>query len=214
MRKIGYARVSTKEQILERQLIALKNYGVPEEYLLAEKQSGKDFQNRPVFQSLKIGIGKLQAGDELVVTSIDRLSRNKAEAIAEIKYLKDNGIKLRVLDLPTTLAEIEGQDWVLEMINNILIEVLTSVAEQERLTTLERQKDGYAAMPIDPKTGKKVSLKTGKVVGRPAVSYPTGWEQVYASWKGGEITAVQAMQRLGLKKTSFYKLAKEYEEEQ
>lgn len=211
-RKIGYARVSSKEQILDRQVGVLKKYGISEDYILAEKQSGKDF-TRPVYQSLKIGIGRLVAGDELVVTSLDRLSRNKQEAIAEINYLKENGIKLRVLDLPTTLTEIEGQDWVLDMINSILMEVLTSLAEQERLTMLERQKEAYEALPIDPVTGKKISARTGKTIGRPVIEFPVNWDSVYSSWKEKEITGVQAIQRLGLKKTSFYKLVKKYEEE-
>lgn len=91
---------------------------------------------------MKNGIGKLVKGDELYITSLDRLGRNKEETLKELQYYKDHGIRLKVLDIPTTMIDIgetESQSWIIEMINNILIEVLTSLAEQERKTIRERQ---------------------------------------------------------------------------
>lgn len=209
-RIVGYARVSTREQNLDRQLKALRKY-VPEEMIVTDKASGKDF-NRAGYQSLKIGIGKLVKGDTLYIKSLDRLSRNKEEAKKELQYFKDNGIRLKVIDMPTTLADYpEGQEWVLDMVTNILIEVLTSIAQNERETTRKRQSEGYDAMEIDEVTGKRKSRKTGNVVGRPVATYPENWKEVYTQWKNKDFTARKAMELLQLKPNTFYKLVKQYE---
>lgn len=213
MKKVGYIRVSTNGQNLARQKAALLKY-LPEDMIVSDKKSGKDFE-REGYSSLKNGIGKLVKGDELFITSLDRLGRNKEETLKELQYYKDNGIRLKVLDIPTTMIDIgetESQTWIIEMINNILIEVLTSLAEQERKNIKERQAQGLEQMPVNPKTGKKRSLKTGRDIGRPNAEYPANWKEVYAEWKAKQITAVEAMKRTGLKKNTFYNLAKRYEE--
>ena len=97
------------------------------------------------------------------------------------------------------------------MINNILIEVLTSIAQEERRTIRQRQSEGIAQMPINPKTGKRRSLKTGNDVGRPRAQFPKEWESVYSQWKGGQITGVKAIETLKLTKATFYHLVKRYE---
>jgi len=103
-----------------------------------------------------------------------------------------------ILDMPTTLCQVnEGQEWIIEMINAILIEVLASMAEQERIRTLNRQAEGILAAQLQ-----------GKHLGRPKMNIPKGWGEIYMLWKLGEITAVEAMKRSGLKKSTFYKLAK------
>lgn len=207
---VGYARVSSREQNLDRQLTALQQY-VPEDMIVTDKASGKNL-DRPGYQSLKIGIGKLVKGDTLVIKSLDRLSRNKEDSKKELQYFSSIGVRVKILDLPTTMASIpKGQDWVLDMINNILIEVLASIAENERLAIRSRQAEGLAAMPVDETSGKKVSRKTGRCIGRPPVHFPDKWEVYYQKWKGKEITAVAAMEYLGLKPNSFYKLARKYE---
>ena len=138
----------------------------------------------------------------LVVKSLDRLSRNKADIKNELQYFKDNGIRLKVIDLPTTMTELpEGQEWVFEMVNNILIEVLGTIAEQERQTIRQRQAEGIEA-----------AKAKGKKLGRPALAFPQNWEEVYSSWKAGEITAKTAMEQTNTKRTSFYKLVKKTEE--
>lgn len=208
---VGYARVSTREQNLDRQLTALGQY-VAEDMIVTDKASGKNL-DRPGYQSLKTGIGKLVKGDTLVIKSLDRLSRNKEDVKQELQYFSSIGVRVRILDLPTTMADIpEGQEWVLDMINNILIEVLSSVAENERLAIRSRQAEGLAAMPVDKRSGKKTSRKTGRCIGRPPVQFPDNWEQYYAKWKSKKITAVSAMDHLGLKPNSFYKLVHRYEE--
>lgn len=180
--------------------------------IVTDKASGKDF-NRPGYQSLKIGIGKLVKGDTLYVKSLDRFSRNKEEAKKELQYFSGLGIRVKILDIPSTMADIaEGQEWIIDMINNILIEVLASIAENERLTIRSRQAEGLAAMPLDKATGKKVSKKTGRCIGRPSIQFPENFAVYYDKWKQKEITAVNAMKALGLKPNSFYKLAHQYEE--
>ncbi len=209
---VGYARVSSMEQNLDRQLIALSKY-VQEDMIVTDKASGKDF-NRPGYQSLKIGIGKLVKGDTLYVKSLDRFSRSKEEAKKELQYFSGLGVRVKILDIPSTMADIaEGQEWILDMINNILIEVLASIAENERLTIRSRQAEGLAAMPLDKATGKKVSKKTGRCIGRPPVQFPENFEKYYIKWKRKESTAVNTMKSLGLKSNSFYKLVHQYEAE-
>ena len=128
--------------------------------------------------------------------SLDRLSRNKCDIKNELQYFKDNGIRLKVIDLPTTMMELPaGQEWVFEMVNNILIEVLGTIAEQERETIRKRQAEGIES-----------AKAKGKKLGRPALTFPANWNEVYSSWKAGEITAKTAMERTNTKRTSFYKL--------
>lgn len=193
-----YARVSSKEQNLDRQLAAFASLGASERDIITDKESGKDL-NRSGYTALKTAM--LRSGDTLVVKSLDRLSRNKADIKNELQYFKEHGIRLKVLDLPTTMIDYPaGQEWVLDMVNNILIEVLSSIAQQERLTIRQRQQEGIAA-----------AKAKGKHLGRPGLVVPGNWMEVYSQWKSGAITAQVAMERTGLKRTSFYKLVKEVE---
>ena len=206
---VGYARVSTSEQNLDRQLQALSRYVEPD-MIVTDKSSGRDL-NRPGYQSLKFGIGKLVEGDTLYIKSLDRLSRNKEDLKKELQYFKDKGIKVKILDMPTTMTDFPmEQAWIGDMITNIMIEVLSSIAQNERETTRQRQLEGLAAMPTDSATGKKISRRTGKPVGRPPVTYPKKWESVYNDWQEKKITARQAMRLLNLKPNSFYKLVNQY----
>ncbi|MBR5265274.1 MAG: recombinase family protein [Clostridia bacterium] len=190
-----YARVSSKEQNLDRQIAAFKALGATDRDIITDKESGKDL-DRKGYQALKNAM--LRSGDTLVIKSLDRLSRNKYDIHNELRYFKENGIRLKVIDLPTTMADLpEGQEWVFEMVNNILIEVLGTIAEQERETIKKRQSEGIAAAKLK-----------GKKFGRPALSFPANWDSVYASWKSGEITAKTAMEQTNTKRTSFYKLVK------
>ena len=187
-----YARVSTCEQNPARQIEAFIALGANEREIIIDKESGKSM-NRTGYQALKSTM--LRAGDTLIIKSLDRLSRNKSDIKNELQWFKDNCIRLKVIDLPTTMMDIStGQEWVLEMVNNILIEVLGTIAEQERITIRQRQREG-----ID-------SAKTkGKHLGRPRNKKPDNWEEVIALWKSGKITARQAMRMTGTKKSSFYK---------
>lgn len=135
-----YARVSTREQNLDRQLEAFRALGAADREIITDKESGKNL-DRPGYQALKSAM--LRSGDTLVVKSLDRLSRSKADIHSELQWFKENNIHLKVIDLPTTMMDLPpGQEWVFEMVNNILIEVLGTIAEQERLTIHQRQREG------------------------------------------------------------------------
>ena len=193
-RTFYYARVSSREQNLDRQLAVFAAMGAQERDIITDKESGKDL-DRQGYMALKTAL--LRRGDTLVVKSLDRLSRNKADIKNELEYFKANGIRLKVLDLPTTMIDYPaGQEWVFDMVNNILIEVLGSIAEQERVTIRQRQAEGIAA-----------AKAKGKHLGRPRAELPDNWNDVIAAWKAGQITAVEAMRQTGLKRSTFYKMA-------
>ena len=194
----GYARVSTREQNLDRQILELRKY-VDEKNIVVDKQSGKNL-DRPGYQALKGALG-LRQGDILYVKSLDRLSRSKSDIKSELEWFQKNHIELRVLDLPTTMVKLgEGQEWIRDMVNNILIEVLSSIAEQERASIRQRQREG-----IDAAKAK------GKYLGRPVIQMPDNFEEVYDSWKKSEITAKTAMKKMHLSRTTFYKMVKQWE---
>ena len=194
-KEFGYARVSTARQHEDRQVQALLEYGIDERNIVVDKQSGRDF-NRAGYQTLRNQL--LRSGDTLVVQTLDRFGRDKAKIKEELAQLKADGVRVKVLNIPTTLQDF-GENWVLDLVNTILLEVLASLAEQERATTLQRQKEGIAA-----------AKSKGVVFGRPVIKKPDNYEEVMALVDSGQMKAVDAAQMLGLKKTSFYKLRKEY----
>ena len=192
-RVYGYARVSTREQNEDRQLEALKVYGVPEQNIIIDKASGKDTE-REGYQYLKRQI--LRNGDTLVIKELDRLSRNKNDIKRELEEFKEMGIRVKILDIPTTLTEFPPeQEWILDMINSILIEVLGSIAENERNKIRSRQREGIEA-------AKKKNVRFG----RPAVEKPDNWDSVITKVRNGEIKGVEAIQELGISRSSYYRL--------
>lgn len=193
---MGYARVSSTSQNLDRQIAELEKY-VDKENIVVDKASGKDL-NRVGFQALKSPLG-LRKGDTLIIKSLDRLSRNKGDIKSELEWFKQNQVYLQILDLPTTMIQLpKGQEWIRDMINNIIIEVMSSIAEQERLTIHQRQREG-----ID------VAKAKGKHMGRPKLEKPAEWDKYYEMWKKGDVSAKKVMEILNLKKTSFYKFVKD-----
>lgn len=195
---MGYARVSSSGQNLDRQLIELRKY-VSEENIIVDKSSGKNLE-RPGYQALK-GILGLRKGDTLVVKSLDRLSRNKEEMKQEIQWFKDNGICLQVIDLPTTMIQLgEGQEWIRDMVNNILIEVLSSIAEEERHLIKQRQKEGIIA-----------AKAKGIRFGRPQKGYPDNWDFYYTRYRKGEVTRKYVLDQLEISVDRFKYLVRKYE---
>jgi DNA invertase Pin-like site-specific DNA recombinase len=175
---------------------AFRDLGADERNIVTDKESGKNF-DRAGYQALKTTM--LRTGDTLVITSLDRLSRSKGDIQAELKWFKEHGIRLKVIDLPTTMLELpENQSWVFEMVNNILIEVMGTIAEQERYMIRKRQREGIEA-----------ARQKGKRFGRPALPLPENWQEVYGLWTQKKITAKKAMELTGLKRTHFYKLVKQ-----
>lgn len=198
MRVYGYARVSTKEQNLSRQLVELTKY-VDDKYIFTDKQSGKDM-DRVQYQLLKKVV---QTNDVIYIKSLDRLGRNKQQIKNELEYYKLEGVRVKILDIPTTMMDIqEGQEWLIDMINNLLLEVLSTMAEHERVSIKQRQAEGIAVLR---------SNNNGDGVGRPEIECPSNFNEVYKQWKGSKITGVKAMELLQLKKNTFYKLIKRYE---
>lgn len=203
--KYFYGRVSTREQNLARQLSAARAYTeILEENIYCDKESGKNFE-RENYQALK---SVLQPGDELIIKELDRLGRNKEETKLELEWMKKNGVILRVLDLPTTLMQFPvGQEWVFEMVNNILIEVLGTIAEQERNKIKVRQAEGIAEMPIV--NGRRVSAKTGRGFGRQE-KRPENFLEVLKKQKAGVLTLKEALAEAGVGRTRWYELAREH----
>lgn len=136
-----YARVSSTSQNLSRQIEAFKADGADERSIISEKKSGKNIADRPEYLAMRDHM--LREGDTLVIMSLDRLGRNKNEIKQELQHYKDSHIRVRILDLPTSNIKADpGQEWIIDMVNNLLIEVLSSMAEQERLTIRKRQQQG------------------------------------------------------------------------
>ena len=192
-RTYGYARVSSKNHNEDRQLEALRSYGVPSENIIVDKCSGKDIE-REGYQYLKHQI--LRKGDTLVIKELDRLSRNKADIKHELEYFKKHNIRVKILDIPTTLTDFpDEQMWILDMINSILIEVLGSIAENERIKIKNRQREGI-------ESARKKNIKFG----RPANKKPENWETVTAKVKSGDIKTTEAIKMLNISRSCYYRL--------
>ena len=188
----GYVRVSSREQNEDRQFEALTRFGVPPESIIIDKCSGKDTE-REGYQYLKRQI--LRAGDTLVIKELDRLSRNKADIKRELEEFKAKGIRVKILDIPTTLTDFpKEQMWVMDMINSILIEVLGAIAENERNKIRSRQREGIEA-------AKRKNVKFG----RPAKPLPENWQEVLAEVRSGNKKPVDAMRELGISRSCYYR---------
>ncbi|PZX02882.1 DNA invertase Pin-like site-specific DNA recombinase [Psychrobacillus insolitus] len=196
-KKFGYIRVSSKDQNEGRQLEAMKKLGLSERDIFMDKQSGKDFE-RAQYQLLKRIIRK---NDVLYIHSLDRFGRNKEEILNEWNDITKNiQADIVVMDMPL-LDTTQYKDSLGTFIADLVLQILSWMAEEERDRIRKRQREG-----ID------VALQNGTVFGRPKVTVTEEFKEAYASWKSGEITAVKAMQEIGVKKTTFYKLVREYEE--
>jgi DNA invertase Pin-like site-specific DNA recombinase len=200
----AYIRVSTKEQNLDRQIPAVKKYRpeLKDENIFSDKQSGKNFDRKNYLELKSL----LQPGDELIIKELDRLGRNKQGIKEELQWFKDHGIIVRILDVPTTLIDFKDQKWVFDMVNNILIEVMASVAEEERIKIQTRRKEGIAAMPVV--NGKRISKKTGNPIGRRKLAVPD-FQTYTQRVQEGKITVSGAVKALGISRRTWYNLAKE-----
>ena len=202
----GYHRTSTKEQHLDRGIQEItkfcENNNLLLEKIYTDQQTGKNF-NRPRYQVLKEDI--LRTGDTLIITELDRLGRNKQDTLKELQYYRDKQIRVMILEIPTTLQDLSALDnsmaqMIMETINNMLIELYATMAQAEIEKKEKRQQEGIAA---------KKARGEWEEYGRPKAQKPDNWDEVITKWQNGEITAVKAMELTGLKKTTFYKLAKE-----
>lgn len=197
MKKFGYIRVSSKDQNEARQLAEMLELGLNERDIFIDKDSGKDF-NRPQYQALK---QCLREGDLLYIKSIDRFGRNSKEIKREWEEITQ-GIKadIKVLDMPLLDTTLH-RDNLGTFVSDLVLQVLSFVAEKERENIRQRQAEGIA-----------IAKAEGRHLGRPKLSITPAFEQAYGLWKGDEITAVEAMERAGMSKATFYRKVKEYEE--
>jgi DNA invertase Pin-like site-specific DNA recombinase len=193
-RVYGYARVSSNEQHLDRQIEVLTKYGVEDRFIITDKISGKDFP-RPGYQVLKNQL--LRSGDTLVIKELDRLGRNYEQIKNEWNDLRQMGIDIVVLDMPI-VSTVDKSDLEKQLIVSIVFELLAYLAEKERVKIKTRQAEGIA-------TAKKNGVKFG----RPKIEAPDGFIEEVLKWKEGKQSATEAMRNLGLKRTTFYKLVKE-----
>ena len=196
MNTYGYVRVSTKEQNEDRQLIALHELGLTDKLIYVDKQSGKDF-NRPQYQRL---LRKLRPGDLLYIKSIDRLGRNYEEIQNQWRVLtKEKGVDICIVDMPI-LDTRRGKDLLGTFISDLVLQLLSFVAENERTNIRQRQAEGIAA-----------AKAKGIRFGRPPKPLPENFHSVYQQWKQGAITGTAAAKECGMPLSTFRYRAEIYE---
>jgi len=195
----GYARVSTQKQNEARQLAALRNFGVAEENIVIEKRSGKDFE-RPKYRRL---VSRLRGEDVLVVQSIDRLGRSYSEILEQWRLItRTRKAAIVVLDMPL-LDTRADRDLTGTLIGDIVLQLLSYVAQKERESIRQRQRDGIAA-----------AKERGVHCGRKRLHIPDGFETIAAQWREGSISATIAAERLGMSRDTFRRRAKEFSNEE
>lgn len=195
-RKFGYIRVSSKDQNEGRQIESMKQVGIDERDIFIDKQSGKDF-NRKNYQLVKM---MLREGDILYVQSLDRFGRNKEAILNEWKDITKNiRAHIVIIDMPL-LDTTKYQDNLGNLITDLVLQILSWLAEEERTKIKTRQKEGI-----------ELAKKQGRHLGRPKATITTEFITAYNAWKVGELTAVDAMKQADIAKTTFYRLVKKYE---
>ncbi len=193
----GYARVSSKDQNLDRQLDCLRKYVPSERDIIIDKMSGKD-TNRPGLESLLYNI---RQGDTLYIHSLDRLGRNKDDIKRVLTDLKTKKVIVRILDLPTSMVDYgEAGQGIMELINNIIIEVMAYQAQAERESIRKRQEQGIAS-----------AKARGVHFGRKKYPFPETWEEDYKAWANKECTARSLVKKYGWTSTTFYRKVAEFE---
>ena len=196
MNTYGYIRVSSRDQNEDRQLIAMREIDVPEKNIYTDKQSGKDFE-RPQYKKL---VRKLKRDDLLYIKSIDRLGRNYEEIQNQWRFLtKDKGVDICVIDMPL-LDTRRGKDLVGTFLSDIVLQVLSFVAENERVNIRQRQAEGIAA-----------AKARGVRFGRPPRPLPENYHSAYQRWKAGKITGTAAARECGMPLSTFRYRAAIYE---
>ncbi len=191
----GYVRVSSMEQNEDRQMIALKKAGIPDSHIFMDKQSGKDF-HRVNYEKL---VSRLQEGDLLYIMSIDRLGRNYAEIQNQWRMLtKEIGIDICVIDMPL-LDTRNGKDLMGTFIADLVLQILSFVAENERENIRKRQQQGIIA-----------AKARGVRFGRPETPTPNDFGEIVKKWEKGYITVDAAIQKCGMSQATFYRRLREY----
>lgn len=207
--KYAYCRISTTDQNIERQIIAVKQFApdISDNNIFVDKKTGKDFE-REQYQEMKVILEHISKASlknepiELIVEELDRLGRNADLIKKELMWFKEHNIIVRILEIPTTLHEVdESNRWVTEMVTNLLIEVYAQLAQAELEKRAKRQAEGIA-----------IAKSKGVYKGRKPIQIDNEQFVIsYTRWKANEITARQAMLELNIKANTFYRRVKEYE---
>jgi len=193
-RKFGYCRISSADQNEHRQIVALKEFGISERDIYIDKQSGKDF-HRSQYQLM---LNNIRAGDLVVFLSLDRMGRNYTEIQEQWRYIvHERKADIKILDMELLDTRAENQSLDRKFICDLVLQILSYVAEKERINIRSRQQQGIAL-------AKQNQVKFG----RPKIQKPENWDIVISDWKDGKITAKTAMNLLGLKRSTFYQLVK------
>lgn len=202
MKRYGYHRTSTREQHLDRGITEINAYcsanNLELEKIFTDQQTGKNF-NRPRYTIMKEDV--LRDGDELIITEVDRLGRNKQETLKELQYYRDNGIRVKILELPTTLMDLSAMDnamarMIMETINNMLIELYATMAQAEIEKKEKRQQEGIKA---------KKERGEWDDYGRPCVMNLDDFANEYKKVESGEIRPFELMRKLGMSKATYYR---------
>ncbi|HDX9577075.1 TPA: recombinase family protein [Bacillus pseudomycoides] len=199
-KKFGYVRVSSKDQNEERRIQNMKNLGIEDRDIFIDKESGKNME-RENYQMLK---RLVRTGDTIVFDSLTRLGRNMNDTLEEFRYYEKHRVNLQFIKEPYINVNYTGEstnDVIQSAIQKATLTILSAFAEKERIDIKQRQAEGIA-----------LARKQGKHLGRPPVEITEKFIEAYKEWKSGSITAVGAMKKYDIKRSSFYKLAKQYEE--
>lgn len=193
MQKYGYVRVSTREENEARQLDALAPYEIPQKNLFVEKKSGKDF-DRPVYKRL---MKQLRPGDLLIVKSIDRLGRNYDEILEEWRHItREIGADVLILDMPLLDTRTKGRDLTGTFIADLVLQILSYVAQTERENIRRRQMEGIAA-----------AKRQGVRFGRPTLPLPDNFNAIHKAWREKKLTLKQAARECDMPEGTFYSKA-------
>ncbi|MED3357606.1 recombinase family protein [Bacillus thuringiensis] len=198
-KKFGYVRVSSKDQNEERQVENMKHLGIEDRDIFIDKQSGKNMK-RENYQMLK---RLARTGDTIVFDSLTRLGRSMNDVLEEFRYFETQRINLQFIKEPFINVNYNGEstnDVIQQAVQKATLTILSAFAEKERNDIKQRQAEGIA-----------LAKKRGKHLGRPPVQITEQFIEAYEAWQSGKITAVGAMKKYDIKRSSFYKLVKEYE---
>ena len=210
MKRYGYHRTSTREQHLDRGIAEITAYceqnQLELEKIFTNQQTGKNF-NRPRYQVLKEDV--LRSGDELIITEVDRLGRNKQETLKELQYFRDHNIRVKILELPTTLMDISKLDnsmaqMLMETVNNMLMELYAAMAQAEIEKKEKRQREGIQA---------KKDRGDWEDYGRPSAYTTEEFKKYYQSVLDGELRPTELMRELKISKTTYYRYVKQIKKE-
>lgn len=198
-KRFGYIRVSNKDQNEDRQVENMKKEGIDDRDIFVEKMSGKNF-DRPKYQLLK---QLVREGDEIVFDSITRMGRNMNETLKEYEWFVEKGIQLKFIKEPMINTSNEQEDVIKKAIQRVILTVLAAFAEKERTDIKIRQAEGI-----------KAAKAKGKHLGRPKAVITPEFEEAYNQWIKKEITAVEAIKKSNMSKSTFYKKVKELKEKE